>query len=1021
VSLTCRSCNAVTNAGAAFCPSCGVALSVTPAERRLITVVFFDLVGSASLSEMLDPEDMRDVLDRYQACCAEAVESAGGSIQQYLGDGVLSYFGFPQAHEDDARRAVQAALQAVNSVTRITPPPGAPAIAARAGIHTGLVLVGEVGRGKHRENLAIGHTPNVAARVQGEAEPHQVVITSATLELVQGYFETDDIGAKHLKGVTDSIGLHLVRSQTGVERRFEIAVRHGLTPFAGGNAVLDAIESCWNDAALGSGKAILLVGEPGIGKSRHVQMARNLAEHAFVMDCFCHPDLRNSPFHPFTRSFAGLFGLLESDEPSNRFAKMQEYAQRFGLGSDENLTLLCNLMSVAPPREQPPLGMSATRQYQRTLELVVALIQTLSRERPLLLIVEDLHWADPSTLDAIGMLLGALGDTRLLLVATARPEFACPWVERPDLHILNLPRLAEADAKAMILSLTAGVPLPPEVTKALIDRCEGVPLVVEELTKAVLASGRLIMVDQQLSVRGSMDDHVIPSTLQESLIARLDRLGDSKQLAQMAAVFGKSFSADLLETVADLPEGEFEASLAGLLDADFIQAEEGGYMFKHALLRDAAYDSVPRARRRELHLRVARSYESLPEHAVGAHPELIAHHFSAGGDQKRAAPLWLLAGQSALRRNAQVEAAELLRAALAALQEQPHSPERSLVELDTLMTLGPALINAVGYGSSEVEAVCLRAQELCAEVGDVPQRVPALINLWGFQCSRARHDDALKLSATIMDLAQAAQNTDLLLEGNLCVGISNLYLGNFDVAKAAFERALALYDREAHASHRFQYGNDPAAIALSYLSLIHWFIGDQVRARELSLESETFARSLKHPFTEAFALGNAAHHRILCGDLSEAGRILQKTFELCEREAVPALVPGILAAYLQAARGDPSAPEQFKPATDFSRFVGFRVLLPYLDAIHADALSARGDHAEAEALLAASLEAMNATGERWAEAEIHRLRGRILERRGASAAEVEDSYQRALECARRVGARGWEARVENRRARPTDR
>lgn len=1019
MSSTCRSCNAVTTANAAFCASCGAALSATPAERRLITVAFFDLVGSTSLAEMLDPEDMRDVLDAYQACCAEAVESAGGSIQQYLGDGVLCYFGYPEAHEDDARRAVLAALQVVNSVAEIEAPaaPGAPTLAARAGIHTGLVLVGEVGRGKRRENLAIGHTPNVAARVQGEAEPHQVVITSATLDLVQGYFETEDIGGRELKGVKDRVPLHRVHGRTSVENRFEVAEKRGLTPLVGGSSNLDAIASCWHYAELGSGRGVLLVGEPGIGKSRHVQIAKKLAEGASVVECFCNPDLKNSPLHPFTRVFAELFGLDESDEPLSRFNKIREHANRYGHGQDEDITLLCMMLSVVPPSGHPPLSLSQARQYQRTLELFVALIHAMSNSAPLLLVVEDLHWADPSTLEAIGRLLGALSDTPILVMGTARTEFECPWMGHPDLRILNVLRLGEAEVEEMILSLAGGRHLPAEVTKALVARCEGVPLVVEELTKAVLNSELLVADDQQLSVRGSLDDHVIPSTLQESLIARLDSLGDSKRLAQTAAVVGKSFSVELLRAVTDLPEREFESSLTGLLAADFVQAEPGGFVFKHALLRDAAYESVPRSRRRELHLRVARGYESFAGHTGQAHPELVAHHYSAGGDQQRAAQLWLIAGQIALRRNAQVEAMALLRAALGALETQPESPERNLTELDVLMALGPALINAKGYNAPDVGEVCLRALELCEVVGDVPQRVPALINLWGFHCSRARLGEALALSATIMEFARAARSDELLMEGNLCIGISNLYLGNFEVAKDAFERVISLYDREAHASHRFQYGNDPASISLSYLSLIHWFHGEDTRAHELSRESEAFARSLKHPFTEAFALGNAAHHRILCNDLSAAGRILQESFELCEREAIPAIVPGIMAAYLQAASRDPSAPEALEAATGFSRLVGFLLLLPYLDAIHAEALSARGDHAEAEALLSSSLKAMDATGERWAEPEIHRLHAQILERRGAAEADIEGCYQRAFDCARRAGARGWERRAESSRAR----
>ncbi len=1015
MSKTCRACNAVSPSGARFCAECGAVLSVPQAERRLLTVVFCDLVGSTALSEMLDPEDMRDVLDKYQACCAEAVESAGGSIQQYLGDGVLIYFGYPQSHEDDARRAVGAALQIVKTVAQIGAGAGTPAIAARAGIHTGLALVGEVGRGQHRENLAVGGTPNVAARVQGEAPPHQVVITSATLELVQGFFETQDLGGVELKGIKGRTGLHRVLGQTRAERRIEVAAKHGLTPFVGHDDEQGTIASCWRDAQAGTGRALLLVGEPGIGKSRHVQTAKAHAARSLIMECFCSPDLRNSPLHPFTRTFAELFGFEEADAASARFAKIRAYADRCGLGSDEDLGLLANTMAVQPPPGHPPVSSSATRQYQRTLELVGALIR--SRQAPLLLVVEDLHWADSSTIEAIGLLLNALTDTHLLLVATARPEFASPWEGSSRVTTLHLNRLGEAEVRQMILNLTSGVPLPADVTQVLIDRCEGVPLFVEEMTKTVLASGFLVMRDRQLSLQGASADHVIPATLLESLMARLDRLGGSKQMAQVASVFGRGFSAEILATVTDLPAGEFRSSLARLLEADFVRPEADGYIFKHSLLREAAYDSVPKSRRRELHLRVARTFESDFPDTVQGHPELVAHHWSAGGDPDRAAQLWLLAGQGALRRNALVEATGLLRAALAAIQGVPASPQRTLTELDVVLTLAASLINAQGYGTAEVAAMQKRAQELCASVDDLPRRALGLISLWMFEANRARHATALELATTAMELARAAQNEDLLLEAHMGVGLTNFYQANFGVAAENFEQVAAMYRPEAHASHRFQFGNDPASISLGYLSIMRWIIGDQARSLETSREALALAKQLRHPFSEMFALVVAGVHRILSGDLPAAEQIHQECTELCAREGIPAIFVALWAACVRAERGDSSAPEALQMAIGYSRMAGLLNLLPYIEAVRADALSARGDHAQAEERLAASLDEMETTGERWAEAEIHRLHALILERRGADGQDIEACYDSAIACAQRVGARGWEARAIESRGR----
>lgn len=1010
----CASCSAPTTSGARFCASCGAILSIPPeqdrAQRRRLSVVFCDLVGSTELSELLDPEDMRDLLGKYQEACARAVESAGGHVAQYLGDGVLVYFGYPQSNEDDARRAVRAALQIVESVAKIEAPPGAPPIAARIGIHTGLVVVGEVGRGGNRANLAVGETPNLAARLQGEAAPHQVVISAATLALVRGFFETEDLGVRSLRGVRGETRVHRVERETGVERRIEAAVKRGLTPFVGDHAGAETIASCWRDASAGSRRAILLVGEAGIGKSRHVQIAKGHAASSPRVECHCSPDLLNSAFHAFTGAFERLFGFIDADGPEVRFDKIRKYVDGSDLDGAEELALLANLMAVPAPASHPPLVLGARRQRQRTLELVLALVHSVGDRAALLLTVEDLHWADASTLEAIGLLLGQPGDTGLLIVATARPEFASPWDSHAAMRTMRLGRLGDAEVTRMIADLTGGLDLSPEVLRALIERSEGVPLFVEEITRAVLESGALADTGDGARLGSSAAD-VIRATAHETLTARLDRLGEGKRLAQVAAVVGRSFPLELLRAVTELEEAPFAAALAVLIDADVVRHEAESYSFRHALLRDAAYDSLLRSSRRDLHLRIAGAYETRFSQASDTHPERVAHHFHAGGAPVRAAELWLLAGQRALRRNAHIEAAALLRAALAALAEAPEPHEHALTELNVLMTLAPALIVSRGYAAPEVATSWTRAQHLCAVVGDVPQRVPALIGSWMFECIRARHADALALAHRIVALAEAAGSDDLRVEAHLCLGISSFLSGDLQAAKASFERLGATYHPELHASHRFQYGMDPAAVALAYLGLIHWLRGDAAKAREVSEECVAFARSLKHPFTLTFAVSLAGWLRLLAGERAEAGALLEDGLAVGAREGIPGVLGGLLMAWRLADADDPSAPERFQRAVAFYRSTGSLCFLPACEAAQADALSRAGRHAEAQALVAACVEAVENTGERWAEPDIHHRRGQILERAGAPAADIRACHVRALESARRLGIPAWEARA----------
>jgi predicted ATPase len=568
-------------------------------------------------------------------------------------------------------------------------------------------------------------------------------------------------------------------------------------------------------------------------------------------------------------------------------------------------------------------------------------------------------------------------------------------------HSLQLQPLSENDCALMIEQLVDDPEQRSVVRDAVISRSDGVPLFISELTKVVVASG------SESFEFG--DDNSVPVALHDLLVARVDQFAAQRDVAQALAAFGQPTDVTRLTSVIDQPGVTVIRDLDALEAGGLIVRTGDRYEFVHVLLRDAVLRLQLRPQRRALHQRIAVALDGSRAADTSVDDAIIAHHYSVAGDHDRATQLWLRAGQHALRRNAQVEATELLRAALSAVQNLPESPERTVAELDVVMALGPALINSKGYGAPDVEEVCLRAYELCESVGDVPQRVPALINLWNFLASRAQHREALELSATIMELAEATGRDDLVLQANVCVGTSNAFLGNLDVAVEHFERALDMYDETAHANLRFDYGTDPAVLALSYLMVLHVYLGDEARSQELSEQCEAFSRSIKHPFSEMFGLCFVGQHRTFTGQLDDAERLLREADELCAREAIPGILPLTNTAILQAARGEAAAAEACQMATDITRLVGLLVNVPYIEAVQADALSARGDHAEAEAQIAASFETMNETGERWAEAEIRRLHGQILERGGAPATEVEECYRLAVETARLMGAHGFEA------------
>ena len=976
--------------------------------------MFCDLADSTALSQRLDPEDTQEVMRLYQETATRVIAEFDGFIARYMGDGILAYFGYPRAHENSAERAILAGLKVVNAVTALEPMPGL-TLRVRVGIATGLVVVGDIiGLGWASERNVVGDAPNLAARLQSLATPNSVIIAPATQRLASGQFDFEDLGEHALKGIAQPVRAWRVIGERHVESRFQAARVAPLTPLVGRDSECKLLRDRWQKVVSGQGQVVGIGGEAGIGKSR---LARVIIDEmrgdsaVWLIELQCSPFHTQSPLYPVADHLRQrIFGDERQLDDAARWSAIEAFLRTTSLNVDEALPLFANLLSVPPPAERAPATLTPDRARLLTRHFVVSLMIDLARTRSGIFILEDLHWADPSTLDLVDFFIERMRDARILVLLTHRPEFDHPLPAQAHVTDVALSRLRGADASDLVRLAFRDQDFAPDVLRKVIEKTDGVPLYIEEFTRAVVES-------RQAAITAATSAVVIPASLHDSLLARLDLLGEAKGVAQLASMLGREFGRDVLAAVWTGSADTLANGIARLVQAEFIYPAGDGtrerYLFKHALIQDAAYESLLKSSRVAHHRRIAEVLEAQFAAIVADAPEVVAHHYAAGRVPERAAQHWLDAGRRSLRRNAHVEAAAHLRGALGALGELPDGPEQALAELDVQITLGTALVAAKGYASADVEAAWMRAQALCATVGDVPQQFPALFGLWMYECVRANHRAALTLAANVLRRAEAVQSDDLLIEAHLATGITNFFLADFGEAQAHFEKVGVMYDPQRHGGHRFQFGQDPDSVALNYLSWIYWLRGEGHRAFDTSLRAVAFARSLEHPFTLSFALAFSGWHRQYARDLAAADTFSGEAIKLCTDENIPVfLAQGhVLAAWSQCERGDAAGPDAMQAALDEFRVTGSRCFLPYWDAHHAAALSARGDRAQAIARLEQAFAAMEATDERWAEPELHRIRGLLLERSGESAAAVEASHRRALASAQHLGTKAWALRA----------
>jgi len=1007
-------------------PQRGAEPRARDAERRQLTVLFCDLVDSTVLASQLDPEEWREVVRAYQETCAKVIARFEGHIAQYLGDGLLVYFGYPLAHEDDAQRAVRAGLGMIEALGqlngRLAQERGVQ-LAVRLGIHTGLVVVGEVGGGTRQEQLALGETPNLAARLQSMAAPNTLVISAATLPLLGGFFACQALGTHLLKGFAQPIEVYHVQYESTARSRLEAVGSAGLTPLVGREQEVALLLERWAQVKDGLGQVVLLSGEAGIGKSRLVQVLQEQVAsepRAWLTPCQCSPYYQNTALYPMIDLLERVALRFEREEPpEQKRRKLEGFLVQYGLPLAEAVPLLAALLSLPLTATYAPLTGSPEQQKQKALHALLTILLRIAAQQPVLFVMEDLHWVDPTTLELLSLLVDQGPTARILALLTFRPDFSPPWTGRSHLTQVTLPRLPRRQAAEMTGRVAHGKTLPTEVVEQVVAKTDGVPLFVEELTKMVLESGLLQEQEERYELTGPLPTLAIPTTLHDSLMARLDRLATVKSLAQLGATLGREFSYELLQAVSPWDEATLQQGLHQLVEAEFLYQRgvppQAMYLFKHALIQEAAYQSLLKSTRQRHHQHIAQVVEARFPEVCETQPELLAHHYTEAGVLAQAIPYWQRAGQRAIERSAHAEAIAHCSKGLELLTALPATPERAQQELGLQVVLGPTLMVAKGWGAPEVEHVYARARELSQQVGESPELFPVLWGLWRFYVVRAEYQTARELAEQCLSLAQRVHDPALLLVAHHALGFARYMLGELLPARAHLEQGLVLYAPQEHRALAFRYGLDLGVWCLSYVAWPLWLLGYPDQALKRSHEALTLAQELSHPSSLAAAFYYTALLHLLRREGVAAQERAEAAIALSNEQGFPLYVVlgtnvrgWALTAQGHAAEGM----TQMRQSQDTLQAMGAALWWPCYLSWLAEAYDGMGQATEGLHVLAEALRVADKTGEHWYTAELYRLRGDLLlVQSSEQVAAAETCFHQALDLARRQQAKSLELRA----------
>jgi class 3 adenylate cyclase/tetratricopeptide (TPR) repeat protein len=1009
-----------------FCGGCGSRLQElrsedAQGERRQLTVLFCDLVGSTELARSMDPEDLAELLASYQRVCGDAVAAHEGHIAQYLGDGVVMYFGYPRAHEDEAQRAVRCGLDILAGVRALedNQQPDAQRLTVRLGAHTGRVVVGPVGAGDRKSRIAVGDTPNLAARIQAAADVGTLAISETTWKIVHGYFDAEPHGEHVLKGVAEPMLLWTVTGEGTSRERVEVAPQ--LTPFVGRHEEWRLLKAAWESAAAGCSQFVLIQAEPGMGKSRLVQRFReDLKSTTNLLPLRATPYNSASPFFPAIELIADRLGVEPQLGDAERLARLESGLVVRGITDPEAVVLLGSLLSVPTEGSYQRLTLSPARRRARIMHLLVDLVARVAETGPTVLIMEDLHWADPSTLELIQQLVQTVPKVPLLAILTSRPGFDAAWLRSGRVQILELERFDRTDAEAVVRGVASGKALPSEMLRHVVTRCDGVPLFLEEMTRFVLESGVLNERSASWAAVGAVAQDVIPDSVDASLTARIDRLGASRATAQLAAAIGREFTWALLREVSERDDATLQRDLDVLVTSGLAAPTEphsDAFSFKHALVRDAAYNSLLRSVRQTYHSRIATALlDVFPEQAA-LRPDLIADHLTRARLFGEAVPFLEAAGRQALERASAHEAADHLRRALHCLEQTRETPERQANELELLILLAPLLMTVYGWGATEVEDACARALDLARELERYDRSYPPMWGLWTVRFLRGEMVPATEAAQAVLNLALASGGPVIEVTGRHATSYTHLYSGRFEQALKEAEAGLALFDptQEKELASTFALSSSVCLMASRATSC--WMVGRPVDANVEWERMIKLGRDLQHPPSLAAALAFALHGGgFRYSYVEEMARLCQTADELialCHDEdffmwyAVGYTYRGIVAE----AMGDVDrARTQMSEGLELFEQTGSRLTLVFMNVLCADALRRLGDHEQGLARLAVAEQEMQRRAEALFAPEVWRVRGRILAEQGDPAGAAE-AYRTAIGCANSQGARALALRA----------
>jgi class 3 adenylate cyclase/predicted ATPase len=1000
------------------------------AERRQVTVMFSDLVGSTALAVSMDPEDLREVISAYHKCVAEIVRRLDGFVAQYLGDGVLVYFGYPQAHEDDAAQAVRAGLELIGAVGGLKTHAS---LQTRIGIATGLVVVGDLmDSGSATARGIVGETPNLAARLQGIAEPNMVVIAESTRKLLGNLFELADLGAKDLKGIAGPTRAWAALRASSAEGRFEAMHATGLTALVGREEESELLLRRWSKAKTGEGQVVLLSGEAGIGKSRlTAALLESLSTEPHTrLRYFCSSQHTDSAFYPIIGQLERAARLAHDDSPQARLDKFDTILTQSST-SPQDAALLAELLSLPNDGRYPPIDLAPQQRRQRTLDALILQLETLARQNPVLMIFEDAHWTDPTSLEVFGQAVSRIATLRVLLIVTFRPEFDPPWIGRPHVTALTINRLAEREVGAMIDRVVGNKPVPASIRQDIIERTDGIPLFVEEMTKAVLEADSESAAEHAVAAVPS-PALAVPASLHASLMARLDRLGLAKEVAQIGAVIGREFSYALLTAVVRKPEAELNLALDRLVQSGLLFRQgvppHASYLFKHALVQDTAYGTLLREPRRALHARIADVLESQFAEIAANQPELLARHCTEAGLFEKAAGLWGKAGQRSLERSALVEAAGQLTRALDQIAALPATPALRRERIKLQVALITPLIPLKGHAAPETKAAAEQARLLIEQaeaMGEPPEDsllfFSVLYAFWVANYVAFSGDVVRSLAAQFLALAEKQGATVPLMIGHRLKAISLASTGDIAEGRAHYDQALALYDPAEHRPLAMRFGQDAGVTVLCHRSWTLFCLGYPEAALADAQNAFKDAREIGHAATLMHALAYASFTHIQCGNYLTANALVDELVALAdEKGALLWKAIGMThQGWLFARTGKASdAVHMITSGVNAWRSTRATVWVPLYLSYLARAYADIGNFEDAWRCIGEAITAVETAKEKLWETEIHRTAGEIaLLSPEPDAAKAEAYFERALGVARAQQAKSWELRAAMRMAR----